>query len=119
MEERLEMLEKNLHQYMRKYDQLLEENSILRGRSDEYEEKTKSLIDRMHYFEQSLIEVNERNSKCQRDVDKLSRLLGEKTQNVTLKNQNIKNNLTHVEEIPRIQKRKLGNNMMKLNGKDF
>lgn len=73
----------------------------------------------MHYFEQSLIEVNERNSKCQRDVDKLSRLLGEKTQNVTLKNQNIKNNLTHVEEIPRIQKRKLGNNMMKLNGKDF
>ena len=114
MEDRLEMLEKNLHQYMRKYDQLLEENSILRGRSDEYEEKTKSLIDRMHYFEQSLIEVNERNALCQRDVEKLSRLLGVKTQHVTLKN-----NLTNVEEIPRIQKRKFGNKMLKLNGKDF
>lgn len=105
---------------MRKYDQLLEENSILKGRSDEYEEKTKSLIDRMHYFEQSLIEVNERNAKCQRDVDKLSRILGEKTPNVILKNpKNLKNNLTNVEEIPRIQKRKFGNKMMKLNGKDF
>ncbi|XP_022307707.2 uncharacterized protein LOC111113710 [Crassostrea virginica] len=114
MEERIEMLEKNLFQYMRKYDQILED-SILRGRSDEYEEKTKSLIDRMHYFEQSLIEVNERNAKCQRDVDTLSRLLGVKTQRVTLKNPNLKNNLTYFEEIPRIQKRKFGNKMLKLN----
>ena len=74
----------------------------------------------MHHFEQSLIEVNERNALCQRDVEKISRLLGVKTQHVTLKNpKNLKNNLTYDEEIPRIQKRKFGNKMLKLNGKDF